>query len=172
MCFTWVHYLRAPDWKWASGRPTPKLPMSPCRNTGIARQLFLGKLPLAASCATPTLNKHGVSCFWIWLMQVWRHPPPPLQKTISASSCSFLPPVTFFSLRILEVLNVCEKILSGHIDPLTQVRDWLIITQTNCILFFRHPQEGHQRRPNPTTEPHCHEDGWCGSPVLALSALQ
>lgn len=59
-CLTWV-----PLWlcalpqssrlEVASGRPTPTLPISSYRNEEIVQQLFLGKLPLAASCATPNL---------------------------------------------------------------------------------------------------------------------
>ncbi|KAA0720879.1 Podocalyxin Podocalyxin-like protein 1 [Triplophysa tibetana] len=91
----------------ASGRPTPTLPISSYRNAGIALQLFLWKLVLAASCAT-THCEHRTSldltngCL-------------ELEKSASsASSRSFLPPVTFLSWRGLEVLTALSAPIGSH----------------------------------------------------------
>lgn len=129
MCITSKHQTGRP-----SGRPTPTLPISSYRNAWIVQQLFLGKLPLAASCATPTL--------WIntTLLDLTngslKTPPTPTKKSFP------LHPAVSFLLLVYTWSLECMRNTPVRSHWSLKVRDRLIITQTNCILLFRHPQDG------------------------------
>ncbi len=121
--------------KHQTGRPTPTLSISSYRNAWIAQQQFLGKLPLAASCATPTL--------WIntTLLDLTNGS---LKAHTKKSSCSS------FLLFVYTWCLECMRNTPVRSHWSLKVRDRLIITQTNCILLFRHPQDG---GPSKTTRP-------------------